>query len=68
MCVCEREGEEDRGTGEKVEVGAPAESAFQEAEKEVVSLKSTNNEMALTVIPFSLTRICRGNKANPAVS
>lgn len=30
--------------------------------KEVVSIKNTNNEIALTVIPFSLTRICWGKE------
>lgn len=31
---------------------------FPGGRKEVVSIKNTNNEIALTVIPFSLTRIC----------
>lgn len=41
---------------------------FPGGRKEVVSIKNTNNEIALTVIPFSLTRICwEKNKINPAV-
>ena len=35
---------------------------FPGGRKEVVSIKNTNNEIALTVIPFSLTRICWGKK------
>ena len=31
---------------------------FPGGRKEVISIKNTNNEIALTVIPFSLTRIC----------
>lgn len=31
---------------------------FPGGRKEVMSIKNTNNEIALTVIPFSLTRIC----------
>jgi hypothetical protein len=31
---------------------------FPGGRKEVVSIKNTNNEIALTVIPFSLTQIC----------
>lgn len=33
-------------------------SYFPGDRKEVVSIKNTNNEIALTVIPFSLTWIC----------
>lgn len=35
MGVCKREGRKDRETGKKVEVGAPWESAFQEAERKL---------------------------------
>lgn len=46
---------------EKGEEGGGACSlgiCFPGGRKEVVSIKNTNNEIALTVIPFSLTQIC----------
>lgn len=42
---------------------------FPGGRKEVVSIKNTNNEIALTVIPFSLTWICwEKNKKNKSSS
>lgn len=61
ICVCRREGRKERETGVGGEEGGGGlllGNCFPGGRKEVVSLKNTNNEIALTVIPFSLTWIC----------
>lgn len=60
MCMQEgrEEGEGDGEWGEEGGGGLLLGNCFPGGRKEVVSLKNTNNEIALTVIPFSLTWIC----------
>ena len=74
ICVCRREegGAERGGAGAWRGEGGGGRSLgilFPGGRKEVVSIKNTNNGIALTVIPFSLTRICwaKKKKINPAV-
>ena len=57
----EEGGAERDGAGARRGEGGGGRSLgilFPGGRKEVVSIKNTNNEIALTVIPFSLTRIC----------
>lgn len=64
MCMQEgrEEGEGDGGGGWGGEGGGGRllGCCFPGGRKEVVSIKNTNNEIASTVIPFSLTQICWG--------
>lgn len=57
ICVRKREGRKEREMGEEGGGGRSLGICFPGGRKEVVSIKNTNNEIALTVIPFSLTRI-----------
>lgn len=54
ICVCKREEEGDGG--EAGSGGCLLGIRFPGGRKEVVSTKNTNNEIALTEIPFSLSQ------------
>lgn len=59
ICVCKRGGKEEGEGDANVDGGGCSLGiCFPGSRKEVVSIKNTNNEIALTVIPFSLTWIC----------